>query len=171
MADYIISERTPLLLSLSLPVSPSPSARAPSLLKNVHIVTREKRGVWLHVSYIVSCLFLFCLPPPLPPSHHPTPPAATSPLLSSFSLSPPSTPIFFFFFFSFLLFFPSLFLSLPPQVRISHEADTLASVSLSLFFFCEITRDNSRFPFCIAEPRHKSIKYGHLILSGAPTVV
>lgn len=69
MADYIISERTPssfLSLSPSLFLPP----RAPSLLKNVHIVTRskkKKRGVWLHVSYIVTCLFLFSLWPPTSP--------------------------------------------------------------------------------------------------------
>lgn len=70
MADYIISERTPLLLSLSLSPSLFLPPRAPSLLKNVHIVTRskkKKRGVWLHVSYIVTCLFLFSLWPPTSP--------------------------------------------------------------------------------------------------------
>ena len=98
-----------LYLSPSLllpPLAPPPSS------KNVHIVTREKRGVWLHVSYIVSCLFLFCLPPPSLPhtiQHHPPPPPLAPSSLFFLSLPPP--PLFFFISFSL-----SLCLSLfPPK--------------------------------------------------------
>lgn len=142
MADYIISERTPssfLSLSPSLFLPP----RAPSLLKNVHIVTRSKKkkkgcvtACKLHCYLFVSFL---SLTPHLPSS-------LFSPLSRSLFLYPPH----------------------PPQPlksgSVTNPTD-LPGVTVT----CQITRNNSRFLHC--RPRHKSIKYGHLIFSGAPTVV
>lgn len=124
-----------LLLSFSLR-APPPSSKTYTLLQGA----KKKRGVWLHVSYIVTCLFLFSLWPPHLPS------SLFSPLSRSLFLYPPH----------------------PPQPlksgSVTNPTD-LPGVTVT----CQITRNNSRFLHC--RPRHKSIKYGHLIFSGAPTVV
>lgn len=52
-----------LLLSFSLR-APPPSSKTYTLLQGAK---KKKRGVWLHVSYIVTCLFLFSLWPPTSP--------------------------------------------------------------------------------------------------------